>query len=161
MALQFNDIYVTCNFSVYTYSTYCTSTSTSSTHLCTYVGVSCTYVGVSLHLYRWKLNAYSVSQPVPTPLNPPLHMCRCNQRINLTFTAPLPIFLGVKGCLSKHPKGVGTRGAQGHVPPQYFEQLAPVPPQYFQQTSGPTKFVPLQYLMPSYAPVPFCEVILH
>ena len=47
VALQLNDIYVTCNFSVYTYSTYCTSTSTSSTHLCTYVGVSCTYIGVS------------------------------------------------------------------------------------------------------------------
>ena len=49
-------------------------------------------------------------------------------------------------------RGVGTSGAQGHVPPQYFDQLGAVPLQHFQQLSGSTKCVPLQYLPPSYAP---------
>ena len=47
---------------------------------------------------------------------------------------------------------VGTWGAQGHMPPQYFKKQVPVPLQHFQQTLGPTKCVSLQYLTPSYAP---------
>ena len=49
-------------------------------------------------------------------------------------------------------RGVGTRGAQGHVSPQYFEQLVVVTLQYFEQILGMTKWVPPQYLTPSYGP---------
>ena len=49
-------------------------------------------------------------------------------------------------------RGVGTRGAQGHMPPHNFEQLVHFPPQQFYQTLRPTKCVSLQYFTPSYAP---------
>ena len=49
-------------------------------------------------------------------------------------------------------RAVGTGGAQGHVPPQYLEQPVVVPLQYFQQIWGLTKWVPPQYLAPSYGP---------
>ena len=49
-------------------------------------------------------------------------------------------------------RAVGTGGAQGHVPPQYLEQPVVVPLQYCQQIWGITKWVPPQYLAPSYGP---------
>ena len=54
--------------------------------------------------------------------------------------------------LRVHHRAVGTRGAQGHVPPQYFKQLVAVPLQYFKQILGLTKWVPPQSLTPSYGP---------
>ena len=41
-------------------------------------------------------------------------------------------------------RAVGTGGAQGHVPPQYLEQLVVVSHQYFQKILGLSKWVPPQ-----------------
>ena len=45
-------------------------------------------------------------------------------------------------------------GAQGDIPlPNILNNyIVPGPPQYSQRTSGPNKYVPLQYLTPSYTP---------
>ena len=49
-------------------------------------------------------------------------------------------------------RAVGTGGAQGHLPPQYLDQLVVVPLQYFGEISVLNKWVPPQYLTPSYGP---------
>ena len=43
------------------------------------------------------------------------------------------------------------------MPPQYFEQLVTVPLQYFQRILGLTKWVPPQYLTPSYGPATYSK----
>ena len=55
--------------------------------------------------------------------------------------------------ISQIAQGRKSRGwAQGHVPSQYLEQPVVLPLKYFQQIWGLTKWVPPQYLAPSYGP---------
>ena len=48
-------------------------------------------------------------------------------------------------------QGRRNRGAQGHVPPSIWSNVVG-PLQYFQKILGLTKWVPPQYLTPSYGP---------